>query len=251
MKKYKTYLYNYWDIILFFILMLTKLLTYGSKLQLKHFKYSRILYPAIASILLVIALSLILKRKGRFIFLLLFNILISIIIIGDLNYFRYFKDLFSLPILINSFQLGAVGSSVLELFKFWDLVYILDILILIPLFLALKRKGIFSENNYKFDHKLIIITLIIAIPIEFINFYKLSQEQPKLISTMYNKVYIAEKLGVLNYHYIDFYCSSTNFIKRKMPVSSNKKRRHKKMFWHKRIPLITLLNIKVSMNIKM
>lgn len=223
MKKYKTYLYNYWDIILFFILMLTKLLTYGSKLQLKHFKYSRILYPAIASILLVIALSLILKRKGRFIFLLLFNILISIIIIGDLNYFRYFKDLFSLPILINSFQLGAVGSSVLELFNFWDLVYILDILILIPLFLALKRKGIFSENNYKFDYKLIIITLIIAIPIEFINFYKLSQEQPKLISTMYNKVYIAEKLGVLNYHYIDFYCSSTNFIKRKMPVSSNKK----------------------------
>ncbi|EPY6471200.1 LTA synthase family protein [Clostridium sporogenes] len=223
MKKYKTYLYNYWDIILFFILMLTKLLTYGSKLQLNHFKYSRILYPSIASILLVIALSLIFKRKGRFVFLLLFNILISIIIIGDLNYFRYFKDLFSLPILINSFQLGAVGSSVLELFNFWDLVYILDILILIPLFLSLKRKGIFSENNYKFDYKLIIIPLIIAIPIEFISFYKLSQEQPRLISTMYNKVYIAEKLGVLNYHYIDFYCSSTNFIKRKMPVSSNKK----------------------------
>lgn len=223
MKKYKTYLYNYWDIILFFILMLTKLLTYGSKLQLEHFKYSRILYPAIGSILLVIALCLIFKRKGRFIFLLLFNILISIIIIGDLNYFRYFKDLFSLPILINSFQLGAVGSSVLELFNFWDLIYILDILILIPLFLTLKSKCIFPQNNYKFDYKLIIITLIIAIPIEFISFYKLSQEQPKLISTMYNKVYIAEKLGVLNYHYIDFYCSSTNFIKRKMPVSSNKK----------------------------
>lgn len=82
MKKYKTYLYNYWDIILFFILMLTKLLTYGSKLQLKHFKYSRILYPAIASILLVIALSLILKRKGRFIFLLLFNIF---------NFYYYYR----------------------------------------------------------------------------------------------------------------------------------------------------------------
>lgn len=50
MKKYKTYLYNYWDIILFFILILTKLLTYGNKLQLNNFKYSRILYPSIASI---------------------------------------------------------------------------------------------------------------------------------------------------------------------------------------------------------
>ncbi|NFJ06827.1 LTA synthase family protein, partial [Clostridium botulinum] len=125
MKKYKTYLYNYWDIILFFILILTKLLTYGNKLQLNNFKYSRILYPSIASILLIIALSFIFKRKGRFIFLILFNILISITIIGDLNYFRYFKDLFSLPVLINSFQLGSVSSSVLELFNPWDLVYIL------------------------------------------------------------------------------------------------------------------------------
>ncbi len=68
MKKYKTYLYNYWDIILFFILMLTKLLTYGNKLQLNHFKYNRILYPSIASILLIIALSFIFKRKSRFYF---------------------------------------------------------------------------------------------------------------------------------------------------------------------------------------
>ncbi|KGO12335.1 alkaline phosphatase [Clostridium botulinum] len=223
MKKYKTYLYNYWDIILFFILMLTKLLTYGNKLQLNHFKYNRILYPSIASILLIIALSFIFKRKSRFIFLILFNILISITIIGDLNYFRYFKDLFSLSVLINSFQLGSVGSSVLELFNLWDLVYILDILILIPFFFVLKKKGVFCEDNYKFHYKLIIIPLIIAIPIEFISFYKLSQEQPRLISTMYNKVYIAEKLGVLNYHYIDFYSSSTNFIKRKIPVSANKK----------------------------
>lgn len=223
MKKYKTYLYNYWDIILFFILILTKLLTYGNKLQLNNFKYSRILYPSIASILLIIALSFIFKRKGRFIFLILFNILISITIIGDLNYFRYFKDLFSLPVLINSFQLGSVGSSVLELFNLWDLVYILDILILIPFFFVLRKKVVFFENNYKFHYKLIIIPLIIAIPIEFISFYKLSQEQPRLISTMYNKVYIAEKLGVLNYHYIDFYSSSTNFIKRKVPISANKK----------------------------
>ncbi|ENK1242837.1 LTA synthase family protein [Clostridium botulinum] len=223
MKKYKTYLYNYWDVILFFIIMLTKLLTYGNKLQLKYFKYSTILYPCIASILVVIALSLILRRKIRFIFLLLFNILISITIIGDLNYYRYFKDLFSLPVLINSFQLGAVGSSVLELFNIWDLVYILDILILIPLFFIIKKKSMLPKNNHKFNYKLIIIILIIVIPIEFINFYRLSQEQPRLISTMYNKVYIAEKLGVLNYHYIDFYSSSTNFIKRKLPASANKK----------------------------
>ncbi len=188
MKKYKTYLYSYWDVILFFIVMLTKLLTYGNKLQLKYFKYRTILYPCIGSILLIIALSLIFKRKSRFIFLILFDILISITIIGDLNYFRYFKDLFSLPVLINSFQLGDVGSSVLELFNIWDLLYILDILILIPLFVIIKRKGMIFKNNYKFNFKFIIIILIIAIPIEFINFYKLSQEQPRLISTMYNKV---------------------------------------------------------------
>ncbi|EJO5349507.1 LTA synthase family protein [Clostridium botulinum] len=223
MKKYKTYLYNYWDIILFFIVMLTKLLTYGSKLQLNYFKYSKILYPSIASILLLIALSFIFKRKGRFVFLILFNLLISITIIGDLNYFRYFKDLFSLPVLINSLQLGDVGSSVLELFNLWDLTYILDILILIPLFFLLKSKGSFSNNNCKSNYKLMLIALIVAIPIEFISFYKLSKAQPRLISTMYNKVYIAENLGILNYHYIDFYSSSTNFIKRKIPINATKK----------------------------
>ncbi|NEZ45757.1 LTA synthase family protein [Clostridium niameyense] len=245
MNNVKTIMYKYWDLFLFFLILLTKLLFYGKALQIAYFKYMKIIIPSIGSILILICISILFKRKGRLIFLFICNFILSLFIIGDLNYFRYFKDLVSLPVLVNSLQLGDVGSSVLELFNFTDLFYIIDIIFLIPVFSYIKKKNLLKKSR-KPKLTIFLIILIIALPMEIISFYKLSKEQPRLITTMYNKPYIAKKLGVLNYHYIDFYSSSINFIRKKIPLST-KKETEIKDFFNKKNSSIISKNYKSSL----
>lgn len=218
MRKIKVLISTYIDVILFIIFVCTKALVYGKQLESGYFSYISLLYPIFASIILLVSFSLILNSKVRTKFLYICNLIITIFIISDLNYFRYFKDVISIPVLINGFQLGAVKSSVSSIIKFTDFFYALD-LIFIPLIVNKYKK---NENTSKLSKVLVFSVLLLAgIIIDTYNFYCLSKDQPRLLTTMYNKVYISKKLGTINYHYLDFYNFISFSISRKSPVSKS------------------------------
>ncbi|WPC42601.1 LTA synthase family protein [Clostridium sp. JS66] len=220
MKKAKVLISTYIDVILFIILVCAKALVYGRQLESGYFSYTSLLYPIFASVIILVSFSLILKSKIRTKFLYICNLIITIFFISDLNYFRYFKDVISIPVLINGFQLGAVKSSVSSIIKFTDFFYALD-LILIPIIIN-KYKSEKAEITSKLSKVLVFsVLLIVGIIIDTSNFYSLSKDQPKLLTTMYNKVYITKKLGSINYHYLDFYNFISFNISRKSPVSKS------------------------------
>ncbi|AKN33713.1 alkaline phosphatase [Clostridium carboxidivorans P7] len=220
MKKAKVLISTYIDVILFIILVCAKALIYGRQLESGYFSYTSLLYPIFASIIILVSFSLILNSKIRTKFLYICNLIITIFLISDLNYFRYFKDVISIPVLINGFQLGAVKSSVSSIIKFTDFFYALD-LIFIPIIIN-KYKSEKAEITTKLSKALIFsVLLIVGIIIDTHNFYSLSKDQPKLLTTMYNKVYITKKLGSINYHYLDFYNFISFNISRKSPVSKS------------------------------
>lgn len=220
MEKVKVLISTYIDIILFIILVCAKALIYGRQLESGYFSYASLLYPIFASIIILVSFSLILNSKIRTKFLYICNLIITIFLISDLNYFRYFKDVISIPVLINSFQLGAVKSSVSSIIKFTDFFYALD-LIFIPIIIN-KYKSEKAEITSKLSKILVFsVLLIVGIIIDTSNFYFLSKDQPKLLTTMYNKVYITKKLGSINYHYLDFYNFISFNISRKSPVSKS------------------------------
>lgn len=203
------------DVIIFIIILPCKLLIYAHQINSNSFSVKSLLMPIIASVLVFLAIGLLLKAAHRFKFLYICNLIISILIICDLNYFRYFKDIISIPVIINSVELGAVGSSVKSLIKYSDFLYLADLAI-IPF---INR---YMNNTKKISKFPSVILLIICVLINFKYFYKLSREQPRLLTTMYNKVYITNSLGVLNYHYIDIYNTACNKINRLAPISKNK-----------------------------
>lgn len=220
MEKVKVLISTYIDIILFIILVCAKALIYGRQLESGYFSYTSLLYPILASIIILVSFSLILNSKIRTKFLYICNLIITIFLISDLNYFRYFKDVISIPVLINGFQLGAVKSSVSSIIKFTDFFYALD-LIFIPIIVN-KYKPEKAEITSKLSKILVFsVLLIVGIIIDTSNFYSLSKDQPKLLTTMYNKVYITKKLGSINYHYLDFYNFISFNISRKSPVSKS------------------------------
>lgn len=221
MEKVKFFLRNYIDVVFFITAIILKTLSYGKQVESGYFTYSSILPPIAASLFILISISFIFCSKRRARFLYICNWIITLFIIGDLNYFRYFKDVISIPVLINGLQLGSVKSSVSNLVKLSDFLYGLDLILIVP-----KINRYIAKNNFQLSRKLktslFLILLSLGSLINYKSFYSLSQEQPRLLTTMYNKVYIVRKLGTVNYHYLDFYNSLSASISRKAPVSKEK-----------------------------
>lgn len=221
MSNLSTFIRTYVDLMLYITLMLIKVIIYGSEMRAEYFSYTSLFFPAFASLLFLAAIAIILNNKKRVGFLFFCNLIITLFIIGDLTYFRYFKDVISIPILINGLQLGAVKSSVASLFKLTDLIYAADFIFILPLVNRYKSKnGLDVPNPLRFS--LFLVFLVVGLTININDFYSLSKEQPRLLSTMYNKVYIVRNLGVVNYHYLDIYNSMYSSINRKIPVSKTK-----------------------------
>jgi len=221
MYSFKKLLICYIDAIIFFFAILSKVLTYAKQLSPLYFSYIAILPQTIASIILIIAFSAFMKRKHRQRFLLICNIMITLIIISDLTYFRYFKDVISLPVLINGLMLGAVGSSVASLFHISDLLYGIDLITVYPL-LSFISKAKHVDIKLKSKAISFFSLIMLSCSILGIKFYGFYIEHPKLMTTMYNRVYVVEKLGILNYHYLDVYKSLCSGVTRRIPISKAK-----------------------------
>ena len=221
MAKTYAFIRTYIDLVIYITLMLIKVIAYGSEMRAEYFSYTSLFSPVFASLLFLAAVSIILNNKKRIGFLYICNLVITLFIIGDLTYFRYFKDVISIPILISGFQLGAVKSSIASLFKLTDLIYAADFIFVLPAVNRYKAKnGLDIPKSLRFS--LFLAFLVIGSSINVKEFYSLSKEQPRLLSSMYNRVYIVRKLGVVNYHYLDFYNSMYSSINRKIPVSKTK-----------------------------
>ncbi|WP_125152481.1 LTA synthase family protein [Clostridium rectalis] len=226
MKKLKeVFLYNL-DILAFIILVTTKILIFGKNIETGYFSYKSLFYPVIASVLLIVCISILFTMATRRKILFTANLLISILLIADLNYFRYFKDVISMPVILNGFQLGAVKSSVGDLFNLTDLLYFLDLIVILFIhkYQKIKLRSL-NISSLRLKTKLIafISIFLVAGLINFKEINALSKEQPKLITTMYNKVYIAKQLGNVNYHYLDIFNSVSNAISKRTPVSDKTK----------------------------
>ncbi|MDW8799760.1 LTA synthase family protein [Clostridium sp. A1-XYC3] len=219
MKKVSFFMNAYIDLFLFVLFITIKILVYGSQMQPDYFSYAALLPPVLASVLILSAISLLFKNKFRIKFLYICNLLITLFIIGDLTYFRYFKDVISIPVLVNGVALGAVKSSVASLIKLTDFLYAADLLLMVPFIRGYRAKDNL-ELPKKLRFSLLMICLIIGLTANIKSFYSLSKEQPRLLSTMYNKVYITRKLGAVNYHSLDLYNSISAGISRLTPLSN-------------------------------
>lgn len=224
---------KYIDIIFFIFVITLKILVYGKQIETDYFNYKTIFLAAFASVIIICSISLLFKDKQRFKVLFILNTFISILIIADLNYFRYFKDVISISVILNGVQLlGDVKSSVANLFKITDLLFLLDIVLVIPLINKYKSKNL-TTSPLKYRFFSFIIVFLIAVGIDIWKISKLSLEQPNLISTMYNKIYVAKNLGNLNYHFLDVFNSLNNVIAKQIPLPSEKKDEIKSFFQNK------------------
>lgn len=214
-------LVNFIDIIAFVVIVPIKLIEYGKTLTIGTSSFPSLIPSIIASIAILLSIAFLFKNKKRSRYLFMCNLIITIFILGDLNYYRYFKDVVSIPVLINGLMLGAVKASVGSVFKLTDLFYIVDLLFVIPLIDRYKYKH-GTEIKKSMRLAFAALMLVASSSLNAYYFYKLSVEQPRLLTTLYNKVYVVTKLGDLNYHMLDIFIVAQNNIQKGIPLSANK-----------------------------
>jgi len=219
MKYMKKFILDYIDVLLFAAAVLIKVMSFGKLMEPLYFSAERLFLPVAASVMLIAAFSILFRRRrARSRFLFLFNLLITAVIIGDITYFSYFKDVISIPVLINGIMLGAVNDSVSSLFNLSSLWYGADLVTLYPIMWLIRRE---EKAALPLRKRAIAFAslLLVSCLINGVKFYDLSVEQPRLISTLYNKVYIVKSLGDINYHLLDAYNTVVSSISRRIPVS--------------------------------
>ncbi|HEY5563196.1 MAG TPA: LTA synthase family protein [Clostridiaceae bacterium] len=206
--KIKSFLLNNLDIIVFIVFIFLKAFLFETQIETAYIYYLPKVYIALtASLLVIISFSLLFKKKKRLTYLLIFDFIISLLLIVDTNYYRYFRDVISIPVIRNGLMLGAVKTSIGSLVKPWDFLYFIDFFFIV--FFIIKYRNVkLREYHLRFKLLAFFLLLIIGGVTSGLSIYKLQTEQPTLLKTMYNRVYVAKELGAIDYHCIDLY----NFI---------------------------------------
>lgn len=198
--------FNNIDIILFSILIFIKLFKYEQSIS-PEYLYSAVVIPIAASIITLIAISLIFKEKSRVRFLYIMDIVISLLLIVDIMYYRYFKDITTISAVRNAKLLTGVSDSVTSLFNIKDIFYILDVFILIPFQRSYRR---IRKNTIKFSYRILCFLILfgVGIGVNARVLYGVSKAQPTLLTAMSNRIYLTKMIGNIDFHIVDAY----NFI---------------------------------------
>lgn len=219
MTKFKNLINKNLDIAFYIILISLKIIVYGAFVGSDFSNFISVIIPTFASVIALCSISLLFNKKTRARLLYTFNIIISSMIVADLIYFNYFRDILCVQVIQNGKLLGSVKSSVNNLFNPIYLLFFIDFFI---------RPYKFYERDNIIEKPMsskvisFLILFLIGGGLNASSIYALSKQQPKLISTMYNRMYIAKNLGNLNFHTIDIYNSAYNTIRKHQPLPAEK-----------------------------
>ncbi|MHA0856172.1 LTA synthase family protein [Paenibacillus sp. CMAA1364] len=186
---------NDWILPWFVLSLFLKVITYSfsSKMELDVIA----IFTSFASVfLLCLLISLIRKRFLRNTILIFVNFLGSIIIWGDLLYFRFFGDVLSLFSMAYADQAVSLIDTILSISKISDAFYFFDLILVL---LLLNRVNL----RIRFKRNIVIIMIIISILFVSIKIYDILLDKENIYGSSMYKPLIVKKLGILNYHVYD------------------------------------------------
>lgn len=197
------------------LLDIFSVLIYGAILLLKTYcvKYSLVgLAPlhrsfwlgTLGAALVLTAFLLLFKQRTRFRVFVVVNFVVSIILVADMVYGRYFSDVVSIALLRQAKLATGVQDSVLALLRLGDLAYFADLVILIPALWATRGKSK-STAGLNLVARLAVFCLLVLLGTNLAeaSVASLQERQPGLIRAFWDKRVIANNIGTLNFHAID------------------------------------------------
>ncbi len=168
----------------------------------------------LSTVLLFFGFSLFFSEKRRNRMIVLISIVGSIILYANVVFYRFFNDFITIPVLFQTNNLGDLGSSILELIRFTDFLFFIDVLVLAVLmkFISAKPKPITKKQ--------IASVFAAAIALFAVNLGLAETERPQLLTRTFDREMLIKNIGVYNYHIYDIFMQSRAQAQRALADSS-------------------------------
>ncbi|WP_142829465.1 LTA synthase family protein [Planococcus soli] len=184
----------------------------GFSITIDNVMQEAILFLSPLSLLLFLyGLSLFFKKqKNKNRYLLLMTLVTSIILYGNVAFYRFFSDFITLPVLFQTDNFGDLGSSAAATIYPADLLYFSDFILLLA---AVKFIKIQEDNKEsRSSHRRAYFVLSGAVL--FLNLGLAEAERPQLLTRSFDREMLVKNLGMYNYHLYDIYVQSRSQAQR-------------------------------------
>lgn len=153
----------------------------------------------LGSSLLFLGFALFFKGRRKYTALLVLDFFMSFLVYANVVYYRFFNDFITLPTLFQTQNFGDVSGSVVALLKPYDILFFVDVFVLIGLY-AFK---VFKIEVKDFKRRTVAGVLSLALGISSLNLAMAEADRPQLLTRGFDRNYIVKYLGMYNYTIYD------------------------------------------------
>lgn len=168
-------------------------------------------------LLIIYGLSLFLKTtKARNRYIVTTSVILSIVLYGNVAFYRFYNDFVTLPVLFQTSNFGDLGTSAAEIVTIWDLLYFIDVVIIVC---AVKWLRVEQQDGivlpqvrrlyFTFASAMLVFNLGLA-----------ETERPQLLTRSFDRELLVKNIGTYNYHLYDFYIQSKSSAQRALADGS-------------------------------
>ncbi len=182
----------------------------------------------------VVMMSLVfwLSRRPRAVALFVLDILVSVLMVSDIVYFRYYDNLITYPVLKQIGQVdSALTSSIINLLSPWDLVFFADapfFIIIIALVFRDEQKSMVRFWQRVRNSFAVLMTGLCMV---FVGLFVVAVTMGKTAFTsVFDNGYFLRNVGVIGYHAFDAYYNMTKVVNEQEPTPVDIREEIKSMF---------------------
>jgi lipoteichoic acid synthase len=221
----KRHLAMYLDIYIFIAVLLYKCVIFNKLISLKY-HYVLFFTASIGAILMLAGISLWFQRRTRIIVLLVFDVLVTAILIADVIFYSYFNDVISAPVLLQVALVDSLESSIMNLFRVIELLFVIDLAILIPVAVQVLRKNkVNAGPGMESRAPKAIAVILAAICLISFGFARISHITGRSVSrSILDHTLVVKYAGILNFHAGDtfFFVKNLIFGAQELPEAEKK-----------------------------
>jgi len=226
------------DIIIAGIFLALNFLRYNNLTT--SFVFNMCYFPSVVgSIFILLAIPVFLKTFKRSIVVVLTLTLVSVILFADIMFYRYFTSIISIATLTQAGIVGSVTNSVFSLIHIADVLLFkgpIALFVIYVIYFRIKKHNIKVIKDRSAENIIIksgskkielirrltasILVLVIGFALSYLGVILMLKGQPGILRSFYDRVYIAQNVGFINYHVLDAWKFATTI--KKSTVSAEK-----------------------------
>ncbi|KKB37282.1 LTA synthase family protein [Bacillus thermotolerans] len=168
-------------------------------------------------IMLAMGISVFFKsEKGKKRYIMITSFLLTFLLYANVVFYRFFNDFITVPLLFQTSNFADLGNSVTEEFKWYDILYFAD-LILLAVLLKVKPKFINFGSMSKMNTRAYFLS---AVAVFFLNLGLAEVERPQLLTRTFDREMLVKNIGTFNYHVYDVLLQSKSSAQRALADGS-------------------------------